>query len=401
MLTFSMILNLTTKAFYRLFFLLLSFVIFMLTVRQSFASTTATLLPTSEGTYQQWSPNSGSGHYTRVDDATCNGNTDFVRETTTGQRDSYGISLTSIPSGATISAIEIFPCASKNTSGGTNTTFNVFYRLNGADSADAGGYSLSTTTPADLTSTVFSGLSTVKDGSTTLEIGGVFTAGNRGAKMSRMGVIVTYTEATPTVTTGSVSSITQTSATLSATINPNGSSTDRYYRYDTTNTGCSSLANSTATVNIGSGTSNVTPNSQGIASLSANTTYYYCAVATNVGGTTYGSVLSFTTKPNPPTVTTNDATNYTGTTSATLNSTVNPNGASTNVYYKYGTSNVACSSLSSFSGVSSIGSGTSDVSPNAKTINSLLTNTTYYFCAVAYNSGGTTYGNVLTFTTDP
>lgn len=373
----------------------------MFFAKQSFASTTSALLPVSEGNYQQWNPNAGSVHYNRVDDATCNGNTDFNRETTVGQRDSYGLDLSSIPNGASISAIEIFPCASKNTSGGTNTTFDVFYRLNGVDSADAGSYSLTTTTPAEQSSILYSGLAVTKNISTTLEIGGVFTAGNRGAKMSRIAAVVTYTEAAPTVTTSSVSSITQTSASLSATINPNGASTDRYYRYDTVNTSCSSLANSTTPVNIGSGTSNVTPNYQTISSLTVNTTYYYCAVASNVGGTTYGAVLSFTTKPNPPSVTTNDATDYSGTTSATLNSTVNPNGASTSVNYRYGTSNVACSSLPSSTSSVNIGSGVSDVSPNSKTINSLLTNTTYYFCAVASSTGGTTYGNVLTFTTDP
>jgi hypothetical protein len=471
---------------------------------QVFADQTGVLLPVSDGNYAQWKPNSGSTHYTTVDESSCNGNTDFNRETTVGQRDSYGINLSSIPNNATITQIDITPCASKNTNGGSNTTLNVFYRLNGSDSSDAGNYSLSTTTPSVQSATGFIGLSTVKDGSTTLEIGAVYSAGNRGAKLSQITAVVTYTVASPTVTTnaateitstlsaklnstvnpnggstdvsyrygtvndscsnlsnstgsvnigsgtsnvspnsitllsltagttyyfcavgvnsggttygnvlsfvtpnsptvttGSAINITQTSASLSATVNPNRLSTDRYYRYDTASGECSSLTNSTSTVNIGSGSSDIPFNYQLIASLSANTTYYYCAVATNALGTTYGSVLSFTTLPNPPTVTTNDATNYTGTTSATLNSTVNPNGGSTTVYYKYGTSSAACSALPNWSGGLWIGSGTSDVSPNSIIINNLASGTTYYFCAIGMSIGGTSYGNVLSFTTDP
>ena len=52
--------------------------------------------------------------------------------------------------------------------------------------------------------------------------------------------------------------------------------------------------------NIGSGSINVSPASV-VIGVSANTTYYFCAEATNLGGTTQGSVLSFLSAPAIPT----------------------------------------------------------------------------------------------------
>lgn len=149
--------------------------------------------PTSDGFYLQWSPSGGSTHYTLVDESSCNGTTDYVSETSIGQRDSFGINLSSIPDGATITQIDITPCASKHQNGGSNSTMNVFYRYNGVNSADAGSYSLTGTTPVALATTSFSGLSHVKSSSSTLQIGAVLSAGNKGARLSRMATQVTYT----------------------------------------------------------------------------------------------------------------------------------------------------------------------------------------------------------------
>ena len=329
-----------------------------------------------------------------VDEASCNGNTDFNRETTVGQRDSYDLDISSVPNGATITQIDITPCASKNTSGGTNTTFNVFYRLDGVDSADAGAYALTTTTPAGLSTTSYSGLSASKSGSTTLEVGGVFTAGNRGVKLSQVATVITYS-LPPTVTTNGASGITQTAASLSATINPNGLSTTANYRYDTSNVVCSSLSNVTSDTNVGSGTTGVS-NPQAIASLSANTTYYFCATATNSVGTTYGSVLSFTTLPLLPTVTTDPAVSITSN-SATLRSTINAHGVTSGFRFRYGTSNVACSSLPNTTTLTNLSVST-DTSYQAFP-SGLASGTTYYFCITGSNAAGTAYGSVLNFLT--
>lgn len=163
----------------------------------AFADGTGTLLPSSDGAYLQWTPKTGSTHYTMVDESSCNGTTDYNSTNTVGNRDSYGVNLSSIPDGATITAIEIAPCASRHQNGNGSATMDVFYRFSGVDSTNAGNYSLTGTTPTQLAATTFSGLSLLKSGSSTLEIGAVLSAGTKGARLSRIAVVVTYTPPAP------------------------------------------------------------------------------------------------------------------------------------------------------------------------------------------------------------
>ena len=196
----------------------------------------------------------------------------------------------------------------------------------------------------------------------------------------------------PTAVTNSATNITQTSATLNGTVNPNGSNTTAWFEYGTTQslgtvTGSQSLVGSNS-LDINSTLSN----------LQSNTTYYFRVVAQNSYGTSQGSILSFTTgqggqQGSAPTVTTNSATNITQN-SATLNGTVNPNNSNTNVWFEYGTTQ----SLGSTIGNQSIGSGNSQININTF-LSGLQNNTTYYFRAVAQNSYGTTQGSILSFTT--
>lgn len=158
-----------------------------------FANTTSALLPSSEGTYLQWTPKTGSTHYTMVRESSCNGTTDYNYATSTGKRDSYGVSIASVPNGSTITAIAFIPCASQSTTGGTTSTMNVFYRYSGAYSADAGAYTLSGTTPTTLATTTYSGLSLVKGSGSTLQIGAVVSGGTNGVRLSRIAAIITYT----------------------------------------------------------------------------------------------------------------------------------------------------------------------------------------------------------------
>ena len=170
------------------------------------------LLPVSDGNYTQWTPSTGSTHYTLVDETSCNGTTDYVSTATTGNRDSYGLDISSIPNGYTITKIEIKPCASRNSNGGGSSTMNVFYRWNGANSSDAGSYALTGTTPAELATTTFSSLSLSKGAGSTLEIGAVYTSGTKGARLSRIRANVTYQlnrPAAPSNLSGTVASSTQ------------------------------------------------------------------------------------------------------------------------------------------------------------------------------------------------
>ena len=92
----------------------------------------------------------------------------------------------------------------------------------------------------------------------------------------------------PAVTTGAVSNITATSATLSGNVTSAGvaSVTSRGFLYGTNS------SDLTQTVLGGSGTGSFTKSLTG---LTSGTTYYYKAYATNSEGTAYGEVLSFTT----------------------------------------------------------------------------------------------------------
>lgn len=178
----------------KLLLLLPTLVLFLFFVPNASANTTATLLPINDGTYTQWTPKSGTVHYTEVNETTCNGNTTYNHTSTTSDRDSYGINISSIPDGSTITQIAITPCASKNSGGSGTPVLNIFYILNGSQSADDGSYSLSGTTPVVLSTTNYTGLNTIVSPSSTFQIGAVLTSGaTRGARLSQINTVITYT----------------------------------------------------------------------------------------------------------------------------------------------------------------------------------------------------------------
>ncbi|HSZ70739.1 MAG TPA: hypothetical protein VK756_10295 [Solirubrobacteraceae bacterium] len=198
----------------------------------------------------------------------------------------------------------------------------------------------------------------------------------------------------PTVVTGAASAVTQTTATLKATVNPNGGSvSDCELEYGPTESYGSHVACSPSP---GSGNSAVAV-SAAVTGLSANATYHFRVVATNAGGTSEGADRTFKTLPNAPTVTTGAASAVAQTTT-TLNATVNPNGAEvSSCEFEYGTtssygSSAPCSSLP--------GSGTEAVGV-AAALKGLAANTTYHFRIVATNAGGTSEGSDRTFKTLP
>jgi len=190
----------------------------------------------------------------------------------------------------------------------------------------------------------------------------------------------------PIVSTLPASSVTSSSADMNGSVNPNGATTSAYFQYGpTTNYGYStgSATGITSTESVYSTWSGLSP----------NTTYHYRIVASNSGGTTYGNDMPFTTSTAQaaPTATTLAATSITSS-SATLNASVNPNGAATTVYFQWGTT-------TSYGSSSTPGSiGTQSFTLNYP-ISGLSPNTLYHFLIVAYNSGGTNYGSDLTFTT--
>ncbi len=179
------------KTFFGLLVLALSVVGY-----QAFADTTSSILPTGEGYSLQWTTSTGTTHYLLVDESTCNGLTDYVQTTTVGQRDAYTVSLSSVPDGSTITNIALTPCASRVNAGGANPVMKLFYRYDGVNSADGGSYSLTGTTPAGLGTTNFA-LSKVKSSTTTLQVGAVLSSGTKGARLSQLATVITYTPSVP------------------------------------------------------------------------------------------------------------------------------------------------------------------------------------------------------------
>ena len=101
------------------------------------------------------------------------------------------------------------------------------------------------------------------------------------------------------VTTSSASNVAMTTATLNGQANPNGYSTTGWFRYSTTSPGtCNDSFGTRSPASGGSSLGNgssVVPFSSNISGLSSNTTYYYCAIASSLAGTSLGNIVSFTT----------------------------------------------------------------------------------------------------------
>jgi hypothetical protein len=103
------------------------------------------------------------------------------------------------------------------------------------------------------------------------------------------------------------------------------------------------------------------------------------------------SLRAFTISASAPTAATDPASSVT-TTSATLNGTVNPNGAGMTYYFEYG----RYSDYSSSTPVQSLGSGANDVSVSA-VITDLIAGTIIHYRIVSTNYAGTSYGDDVTF----
>lgn len=114
----------------------------------------------------------------------------------------------------------------------------------------------------------------------------------------------------PTVTTGSATAISQTGASLSGAVNPNGAATNGWFEYGlTTSYGTATSPQQS----MGSGSGAVALGPKAITGLTCGTPYHYRAVASNSGGTTNGSDQQFTTSSCPSgTSIPFDATNWEG-----------------------------------------------------------------------------------------
>ena len=194
----------------------------------------------------------------------------------------------------------------------------------------------------------------------------------------------------PIVTTADVTDITQTTAVSGGNITDDGGAavTARGVCWSTSQNPTVSDNHTSDGNGTGSFTSNLT-------NLTANTTYYVRAYATNENGTSYGEQKSFTTLQNIelPTVTTADVTDITQNTAVSGGNVTDDGGAAVTArgvcWSKDPNPTIDNSFISNGNGT---GSFTIEIS-------GLTSATTYYIRAYATNSEGTSYGEQKSFTT--
>jgi len=183
-------------------------------------------------------------------------------------------------------------------------------------------------------------------------------------------------------------------ATLSGVVIPNGLSTEVWFEWGTNPT--LSTFDNTASQPVGSGLSAVTV-SDNVIGLADNTIHYFRVCASNSKGTSKSSIQNFTTSStgSSPVATTAAATSV-GSSIATLNGSVTPNGLATDAWFEWGTD----SGLSTFDSTPfrAVGSGTGS-QPFNDGLSGLTAGTTYYYRIAANNGTGTSRGTIRSFHT--
>jgi hypothetical protein len=219
-------------------------------------------------------------------------------------------------------------------------------------------------------------------------------AANAGGTSRGLDDTVTTLPIAPTVVVGDATEVTQTKATLTASVNPNGGEVTRCeFEYGPTEAYGEAVACSPSP---GSGASPVAVSAP-LEGLSPNTTVHFRLFAANKGGISESTDHTLHTLPLPPAVDTGVATEI-GETTAKLNATVSPNGAEVaSCEFQYGPTeaygkSAPCSPAP--------GSGAGPVSVSA-VIGGLNPTTTYQFRIVATNSGGSGEGEDRTLNTPP
>lgn len=194
----------------------------------------------------------------------------------------------------------------------------------------------------------------------------------------------------PIVTTDNATSVTQNGAELNGNVNPNGTSAQAWFEYGT-NPNLASYDNTPIQTPV---TGSIT---EALAGLTPGKTYYFRLVASNANGWAEGKILSFTAHNPPPVATTDNASAIT-LNGATLNGTVNPNGAATIAWFEYGPD----PTLAAFTATDNqnLGSGRDPVAMD-NTLSGLNPGDTYYYRVVATSVEGEVEGEIKSFRTVP
>jgi uncharacterized protein (TIGR02145 family) len=192
----------------------------------------------------------------------------------------------------------------------------------------------------------------------------------------------------PTVTTTAVTNITPTTATSGGNVTSDGGATVTARGVCWSTSSNPTMADSHTT--DGSGTGLFVSSLTG---LTAVTLYYVRAYAVNSVGTAYGDEVSFTTIVYLPTITTTAITNITQTT-ATSGGNVTADGGATVTARGVCWSTTASPTIADSKTIDGSGTGVF-----VSSLGGLTAVTLYYVRAYATNSGGTAYGDEVSFTT--
>ena len=217
-----------------------------------------------------------------------------------------------------------------------------------------------------------------------------------------------FTEASgsvgPTVTSsGSASPVTATTATLTGTLNPNGTQTTYHFEYGPTEAYGTKIPVPDASAPAGTSAESVSATLSG---LEPNTTYYFRLAAADGYGYLYGEKAEFTTETAAPIATTGQASEVQPG-NATLNATVNPEHAQTTYDFQYvdaaqydATAPDPYSAGASAPLPAASAGAAFAAEPVSATITGLTQDTTYDYRVVATNSAHqTNYGADQTLTT--
>ena len=193
----------------------------------------------------------------------------------------------------------------------------------------------------------------------------------------------------PTITTSEISSITETTALAGGDIVSNGGDA-------VTESGVcwSTSENPTIEDNLTKDGADSGVFSSSISGLASNTIYYVRAYATNSEGTGYGNSVTFTTK-GVPTLTTNEVSGISPTSAVGGGNVTNDGGSTiTTRGVCWGVNNNPTISNSKTINGSGLGPFTSNIT-------GLADGSIYYVRAYATNKSGTSYGNTVSFSTQP
>jgi hypothetical protein len=209
--------------------------------------------------------------------------------------------------------------------------------------------------------------------------GDIYVAGIEGG---RVGIFAATTVAVPEASTEAPTSVTNTSATLNGSVNPEGLATTYQFQYGTS-TSYGSVTPASPNV-VGSDSTSHHLSAE-LTGLTPGATYHYRIAASNVNGTVYGADQTIYVHA-PPTVV-GERVAFAYQHSLELVVGIDPHGLDTHYDVEYGPT----AEYGSRTASTDLGAGgeTSNASPEIK---GLELGTTYHYRVVASNADGTVYG---------